>query len=273
MAQHGCSCQLESHAKALLTPHRRQRGVRRHGHAARVGQGRSLAVRRRRAAQVHGQGVVGRNVRAAASLTLLVLSSLSSSLVPLRASLTLAAKYGIVINHFANINAGTGIGGFPTDTPTMGRVGAENSGRLLVYVCTTGKRAGLAFLRGAAESPSSMCPRAAQAMPPTKVPHPIAKLFASAAAVSVTHYCEVCSYRAFGSGELGTSQKSGRRHGRGHGHGLGRKAQMDAVRTFAAAGASGAARAAGAGQETLLANVEDTSKKGDTSYMRATAHR
>ena len=102
--------------------------------------------------QVHGQGVVGRNVRAAASLTLLVLSSLSSSLVPLRASLTLAAKYGIVINHFANINAGTGIGGFPTDTPTMGRVGAENSGRLLVYVCTTGKRAGLAFLRGAAET-------------------------------------------------------------------------------------------------------------------------
>jgi len=28
-----------------------------------------------------------------------------------------------------------------------------------------------------------MCPRAAQSMPPTKVPHPIAKLFASAAAV------------------------------------------------------------------------------------------
>ena len=57
-----------------------------------------------------------------------------------------------VVNHFANINAGTGIGGFHTDTPTRGRVGAKNSGRLLVYVCTTGKRAGLAFRRGAAET-------------------------------------------------------------------------------------------------------------------------
>ena len=34
----------------------------------------------------------------------------------------------------------------------VGRVGAENSGRLLVYVCTTGERAGLAFRRGAAET-------------------------------------------------------------------------------------------------------------------------